>query len=140
MAEQRSASDRDRVIADSGWGIKPDDQPANTAEAGADARRSYRYDPAEPDVVRRLLLAQRRAFNMANRVRVERDRTLILDINADAFAVEGLSFGDENLIAVLDALGAAFNPQEVRGLTPDAAPREFALGRAWAWGAERSGG
>jgi len=140
MAEQRSASDRDRVIADSGWGIKPDDQPANTAEAGADARRSYRYDPAEPDVVRRLLLAQRRAFNMANRVRVERDRTLILDINADAFAVEGLSFGDENLVAVLDALGAAFNPQEVRGLTPDAAPREFALGRAWAWGAERSGG
>ena len=140
MAEQRSASDRDRVIADSGWGIKPDDQPANTAEAGADARRSYRYDPAEPDVVRRLLLAQRRAFNMANRVRVERDRTLILDINADAFVVEGLSFGDENLIAVLDALGAAFNPQDVRRLTPDAAPREFALGRAWAWGAERSGG
>ena len=143
MAEQPTpphTSDRDRVIADSGWGIKPDDQPANTAEAGADARRSHRYDPNEPDVVRRILLAQRRAFNMANRVRVERDRTLILDINADPFVVEGLTFGDENLIAVLDALGAAFNPQEVRQLRPDAAPREFALGRAWAWGAERSGG
>ena len=131
---------RDRVIVDSGWGIKPDDQPANTAEAGEGARRSYTYDPAEPDIVRRILLAQRRAFNMANRVRVERDRTLILDINADPFVVENLSFGDENLIAMLDALGAAFNPQEVRQLKPEAAPREFALGRAWAWGAERSGG
>jgi hypothetical protein len=139
--DQRRAVERDRVIADSGWGIKPDDQPSNTAEAGAAARRSYRYDRTEPDLVRRILLAQRRAFNMANRVRVERDRTLILDINADAFVVEGLTFGDENLIAILDALGAAFNPQEVRRLRPDAAtPREFALGRAWAWGAERSGG
>ena len=63
--------DRDRVIADTGWGIKPDDQPSNTAEAGPQASRAYRYDPAEPDVVRRILLAQRRGFNTANRVRVE---------------------------------------------------------------------
>ena len=133
--------DKDRVIADSGWGIKPDDQPANTAEAGDDACRAYRYDASQPDVVRQILLAQRRGFNTANRVRVERGRTMIIDINKDEFAVEGLGFGDENLIALLERLGAAFNPQELRRMTADeAGPREFPLSRAWAWGAERSGG
>ena len=134
-------SDRDRKIADTGWGIKPDDQPSNTTEAGAAAARNYRYDPAEPDVVRRILLAQRRGFNTANRVRVEPGRTIIFDINKDGFIVEGLSYGDPNLIELLERLGAAFDPPEMRRLTRDeATARDFALTRAWAWGAERSGG
>ena len=136
---------RDRVIVDSGWGIKPDDQPANAAEAKG-AARSWRYDPNTPDVVRQILLAQRRGFNTANRVRIESGggaaggRTVIIDINKDEFAVEGLSFGDENLVALLQALGAAFNPQELRRIDPNAkVVREYPLSRAWAWGSERSG-
>ena len=137
---QQPDSSRDRVIADSGWGIKPDDQPANTAEAGAEALRVYRYDPNEPDVVRRILVAQRRGFNTANRVRIERGRTSIIDINKDAFVIEGLSFGDENLIVLLQALGAAFSPPQLRQVGPEeATPREYSLGRVWAWGAERTG-
>src|SRR4029453_6413506 len=104
------------------------------------APRSYRYDPAEPDLVRRIVVAQRRGFNTATLVRVERGRTLIFDINRDAFVVEGLGYGDEYLIALLQALGAAFDPGELRKLGPDEArAREFALSRAWAWGAERAG-
>jgi len=132
--------ERDRKIADSGWGIKPDDQPANAAEAAHRAAPSYRYDPNEPDVIRRMLLAQRRGFNTANSVRIEAGRTLIFDINKDAFVIEGLSFGDDNLIELLKNLGAAFNPQELRELTPDKnTSREFPLSRVWAWGAERTG-
>jgi hypothetical protein len=127
-------------MADSGWGIKPDDQPANAAEAGDGAVRSYRYDLREPDIVRRILLVQRRAFNVANRVRIEAGRTIILDINGDEFTVEGLSYGDENLVELLQRLGAAFSAGELRQLGPgETATREFALGRVWAWGAERSG-
>jgi hypothetical protein len=139
--QENGSDDRDRVIADSGWGIKPDDQPANTAEAGDRACRAYRYDRGQADAVREILLAQRRGFNTANRVRVERGRTFIIDINKDEFVIEGLGFADDNLIALLERLGAAFNPQELRRLTPDEqGPLEFALSRAWAWGAERSGG
>jgi hypothetical protein len=138
---QKSGPKPERVIVDSGWGIKPDDQPSNTAEAGDGALRTYRYDAAEPDVIRRILLAQRRGFNTANRVRIEPGRTLILDINGDPFVVQGLSYGDENLIVLLERLGAAFNPQHVRSLgAGETMTREFALTRAWAWGAERSGG
>src|SRR5438552_2676643 len=99
--------DRDRKIVDSGWGIKPDDQPANKDEAGKDALRGYRYDPAEPDVIRNILRAQRRGFNLANRVRVEPGRTVIIDINKDEFAIDGMSYGDAKLIELLSNLGAA---------------------------------
>ena len=140
MSQPQDHSGRDRKIADSNWGIKPDDQPANAGQAGDGAPRTYRYDPNEPDVVRRILLAQRRGFNLANRVRVERGKTTIIDLNGDAFVVEGLSFGDENLIVLLQNLGAAFNAPELRRLTPEEpGTREFPLSRAWAWGAERTG-
>lgn len=132
--------ERDRKIADSGWGIKPDDQPANAAEVAGRAASRYRYDPKEPDIIRRMLLAQRRGFNTANRVRIEAGRTLIFDINKDAFVIEGLTFGDDNLIELLKNLGAAFNPQELREIkVGEDTSREFPLSRVWAWGAERTG-
>ena len=140
MAE--SPFQKDRIIADTGWGIKPDDQPSNSAEAKPGTNGVWKYDPAEPDVLRKILLAQRRGFNTANKARVEANRTTIIDINGDGFVVEGLGFGDENLIALLQRLGAAFDPQDLRKLTANdaLAVREYALTRAWAWGAERPAG
>src|SRR5262249_3458661 len=130
----------DRKIADSGWGIKPDDQPANSAQANAAGVRVYRYDPSEPQVVRKILQAQRKSFNTANQVRIEPGRTVVLDINKDEFIVEGLSDGDETLIELLKHLGAASSPPALANLTRDEkAIREYALSRAWAWGAERTG-
>jgi hypothetical protein len=133
-------NDRDRKIVDSGWGIKPDDQPSNTREAGPDATRIYRYDPTEPQVVRKVLQTQRRSFNTANRVRIEPGRTVIIDINKDEFIVEGLTYGDANLIELLKNLGAAFSPPEMAKLGRDEKlTREYPLSRVWAWGAERTG-
>ena len=142
MSHLHKSHSRDRVIADTGWGIKPDDQPSNVNEAPGDANRVYHYEPSEPDVIRRILLAQRRSCNTANRVRVEPERVAILDINGDAFFVEGLRVGDPNLIPLLQNLGAAFDPETFRNLPPggDGATREYPLSRAWAWGAERAGG
>jgi hypothetical protein len=140
MAHEQDSFERDRKLVDSGWGIKPDDQPANAASAGDRASPTYAYDPNEPDVVRRILVAQRKGFNTANRVRIERGRTSIIDINGDSFVIEGLGYGDENLVVLLQNLGAAFSPPELRRLGPDeAVPREFTLSRVWAWGAERTG-
>jgi hypothetical protein len=131
--------EKDRKIADSGWGIKPDDQPANAADAGKHALSTYAYRADEPDAIRNILRAQRRGFNIANRVRVEAERTIIIDINKDEFTVEGLGFGDANLLPLLGALGAACNPQELARLDKSAKPREFSLSKVWAWGAERTG-
>lgn len=136
-----TTNNRDKVIADSGWGIKPDDQPANADEAAPDAKcDTYQYDPADDDGVRKILLAQRRAFNTANKVIIGGGQTRIVDINRDVFVIEGLTFGDPHLIEVLNALGASFNPQNMAKLGTDFdGTREYALGRVSAWGAERSG-
>lgn len=135
-----TSKDRDRKIADSGWGIKPDDQPANAAQPGAAGVHSYRYDPSDPQIVRNILRAQRKSFNVANSVRIEPGRTIILDINKDEFVVEGLSYGEPNLIELLTNLGAAFSPPDLAKLTRDEKTiREYPLSRVWAWGAERTG-
>lgn len=131
---------RDKVIADSGWGVKPDDQPANRNEVPS-ASDVYHYDPNQPDVVRTILRLQRRGFNTAKKMRIEPGRSTIIDINGDPFVVEGLSFGSPHLIDVLTELGAAFDPQQLGELKSGyQGIREYPLGRAWAWGAERSGG
>ena len=87
MPAHDAAPERDCPIADSGWGVKPDDQPSNASEATHRASPVYHYDPGDAGAVRRILLAQRRGFNTANRVRVERGRTTIIDINRDEFVV-----------------------------------------------------
>jgi hypothetical protein len=137
-----SPFNKDRVIADTGWGIKPDDQPSNVSEARSGSNGVWKYDPADPDVLRKILLAQRRGFNTANKARVEATGTTIYDINGDGFIIEGLGYGDENLITLLQRLGAAFDPQDLRKLTANdvSAVREYPLSRAWAWGAERPAG
>ena len=131
---------RDKVIADTGWGIKPDDQPSNHQEASAPSD-VFQYDSHLPNVVRTMLQLQRRSFNTANRVRIEPGRTTIYDINGDPFMIEGLSYGDPNLIDLLIDLGTIFSPPQLRELKPDTTGiREYPLGRVWAWGADRSGG
>src|SRR5262249_62185003 len=102
--------------------------------------RVYRDVPYETKIIRNVLRAQRRSFNIANRVRIEPGRTIIIDINKDEFVIDGLSYGDPKLNELLMHLGAAFNPQELAKLDADEkGTREFPLSRVWAWGAERSG-
>lgn len=140
MAEAEQLSRRDRVIVDSGWGVKPDDQPANADEAGGQVPNVVPYDSAAADMVKRILQIQRRGFNKGSRVRVESTRTTIIDINGDALTVEGLGYGEAKLIELLKHLGAAFDPKHLGQVAPgDSDTREYDLSRVWAWGAERTG-
>jgi hypothetical protein len=131
---------KDKVIADTGWGIKPDDQPSNRGEA-AQATDVFLYDPKLPNIVAIVLRTQRRSFNTAQRVIVEPGRTTIIDINGDPFIAQGLSWGDDNLVEVLLELGATFDPVWMRSLPKTfSEKREYELHKAWAWGAERTDG
>ncbi len=144
-ANETGDADRDRVIADTGWGIKPDDQPANANDVGDEDGRVFHYDAeqhaGDADVVRRILQAQRRACNIPNRVMVETTRVLIMDINGDGFRVQGLGYGCEHLVPLLQTIGAAFDPRQLRKVKPDDPDtREYEVHRAWAWGEERPAG
>ena len=130
----------DKVIANTGWGVKPDDQPANASEATHNDAGGYHYRPDEPDVVRKILQQQRKGFNTANQVVVQPGTTTIIDINSDRFVIQNLSFGSEHLCELLKALGASFSPKQLDELPPDFdGVREYSLTRTWAWGAQRTG-
>jgi hypothetical protein len=140
MSHDQPPKNKDKVIADTGWGVKPDDQPANRNEASAPSDQ-VTYDPKLPDIIRNLLRMQRRSFNTANRVRVEPGKTTIIDINGDGFTINGLSYGNPHTVELLMELGAIVDPLQFKELPPDCPEmREYKLNRAWAWGHERSGG
>ena len=139
-ADGKIIDPRDRAYADSGWGIKPDDQPANAADAGQNAVNETHYDARDPDAIKKILRQQRRGFNLANRIVIEPGKITIYDVNNDPFVVHGLSYGDENLIEILKTLSASFDPRQLRNVaSDDKGTREYPVSRAWAWGAERSG-
>lgn len=143
--DDQSDANRDRVIADTGWGVKPDDQPSNASEVGDANGRVFEYDAkryaGDSDLVRRILQAQRRTCNLANRVSVNATEVVIFDINGDAFHIQGLGYGGEHLIPLLQTFGAAFDPRQLRLVKPtDPDTREYAIHRAWAWGEERPAG
>lgn len=127
---------RDKVLADTGWGLTPADQATQKHDANGDP--TIVYNPAAPDAVGDVMRGQRRVILHANRVRVEPGRTVIIDINGDVCVVEGLSYGDPNLVVVLNNLGAAFDPRFVGSIpADDTKTREYELSRAWAWGDDR---
>ena len=131
--------DKDKVITDSGWGIKPDDQPTDSGQTDPGLRQ-LQYDPGQPDAICHILRQLRRGINTPNRITVEAGRTTFYDINGDAFVIHGLSFGNEHLIEMLRILGMAFDPQHLRDLGDDFdGSCEFSVSRTWAWGAERTG-
>lgn len=130
--------DNNKIYADSGWGIKPDDQPSNASDAGEHARSSMEYQRDDPNILDTIIRAQRRGFNTASKIVVEPGCTTIIDINGDGFQVQGLSYGDDNLIELLKVLGAGFDPRQLRLVeADDKDTREYSLSRAWTWGAER---
>lgn len=143
--ERADRAERDRVIASTGWGVKPDDQPSNASEVGDADGRVFFYDAeryaGDSDLVRRILQAQRRCCNLANRVSVSADEVIIFDLNGDGFNIKGLGYGCEHLIPLLQTVGAAFDPRQLRKVkSSDPDLREYEIHRAWAWGEERPAG
>ena len=137
--ESKRSHSKDRKLAETGWGIKPDSQPANRDEV-ADPQDRFHYRSEDPGGVDEIVRVQQRNFNKARRIVVEPGRTRIIDINKHEFVVEGLSFGQEALIELLERFGAAFNAPLLRTLDADyTGTREFECTARRAWGADRSG-
>ena len=130
---------KDRKLAETGWGIKPDSQPANRDEV-ADLQDRFQHRPDDPSSIDELVRVQQHNFNKARRIIVEPGRTRVIDINKHEFVIEGLSFGQEALIEVLGRFGAAIDAPLLRTLSADyTGTREYECTARRAWGADRSG-
>ena len=69
---------------------------------------------------------------------VNREKTVILDVNRETMEFPGLTYGNATLDELLRELGVVFNPQTLH--IPNATPsgvKEFELTARWTWGHDR---
>ncbi len=70
------------------------------------------------------------------KARLWQDRLQIFDVNKDYFEVRGIGYGDEDIVALLRAVNAAFNPATVHQ-PPPGEYRELDTGRRHTWAEDR---
>ena len=69
---------------------------------------------------------------------VSREKTVVLDVNADGMEFPGLTYGSPVLEELLRELGVIFTPKTLHNpnATPDGV-KEFLLTAKWTWGHDR---
>ena len=72
------------------------------------------------------------------RLRISREKTIVLDINGDGIEFPGLTYGCAALDELLRELGVVFTPQTLHnpGATPGGV-KEFRLSARHPWGEDR---
>jgi len=69
---------------------------------------------------------------------VNREKTVVCDVNKDGIEFPGLTYGCESLDELLRELGIVFNPKTLHN--PQATPtgvKEFDISAKWTWGHDR---
>ena len=67
---------------------------------------------------------------------VWKDRLQVFDVNGDSFEVRGVGYSDTDIIPLLRAVNAAFDPQTIHQAT-DLEYKELLTGRRHPWAEDR---
>ena len=97
---------------------------------------SFQYTAGAVPCVLEFLKRTRSELRILRKVRVYRDRLLVIDINGDAFEVQGLGFQAKEIVPVLNAVNTAYKRDEIHEETTGEY-KEFKTGRRYAWAADR---
>lgn len=96
------------------------------------------YNPDRPDDLLRRLDETVRELGTLKRVTVDPQGTVVTTLNGQECGIDGLSYGDATLVAVLRRVGASFNPATVHDLPPNAERRkEFEITARYPWARDR---
>jgi hypothetical protein len=88
------------------------------------------------EIAREFLKRTRWELRTLRKVRVYTDRLEILDVNGDAFLVRGVGYQDADIIPLLRAVNAAFDPQTIHDpIGQDY--KELLTGRRHPWAEDR---
>lgn len=95
-----------------------------------------RYENGRVADVLEFLKRTRSELRVLRKVRVYRDRVLVIDVNGDWFEVTSLGYPDPDVVPVLKAVNTNFNKDTIHKPTEDEY-KEFLTGRRYAWAADR---
>ncbi len=97
---------------------------------------THEYAPGGLDAALEFLKRTRWELRSLRRVRVWKDHLQVIDVNKDAFEVQGVGYPDADVVPLLRMINAAFNPRTVHEPT-DAEYKEFDTGRRHPWAEDR---
>jgi hypothetical protein len=78
----------------------------------------------------------RSELRQLRKARVWRDRVEVIDVNGDCFELRGVGYPDPDVVALLRAVNAAFDPETIHRPPPGDC-REVDTGRRHAWAEDR---
>jgi hypothetical protein len=105
-------------------------------QAMSEPKATHEYTAGGLAEALEFLKRTRSELRTLRRARLWRDRLQIFDVNGDCFEVRGIGFPDEDVVALLRAINAAFNPQTVHQ-APPGEYRELDTGRRHTWAEDR---
>jgi hypothetical protein len=97
---------------------------------------SHQFTPGGVEAALEFLKRTRWELRQLRKVRIWKDRLQILDINQDAFEIQGIGYADAEVVPLLRMVNTAFNPKTLHDPT-DAEYKEFDTGRRYPWAQDR---
>src|SRR5579884_764714 len=98
----------------------------------ADPLAVHDYQPGGREAALQFLKRTRAELRSLRKARVWKDRLQVIDINADCFEIRGIGYADPDLVPLLRAVNAAFDPRRIHELTAEEF-KEFGTGRRHPW-------
>jgi hypothetical protein len=99
-------------------------------------RAIHQYVPGEVSAALEFLKRTRSELRTLRKVRVWKDKLHIIDVNKDYFEIQGIGYGDAEIVPILRNLNTAFNPQTIHDPI-DLEYKEFDTGRRHPWAEDR---
>ncbi len=96
----------------------------------------FAHDAANLEATLQFLKRTRSELRELRYVRVWPERLQIFDINSDYFEVQQIGYLHADIVAVLQAINTAFDPQRIHTATP-LDFKEYKTGRRYTWAHDR---
>jgi hypothetical protein len=97
---------------------------------------THTHTPGDLATTLEFLKRLRSELRTLRHARVWKDHLHIIDINKDYFEVQGVGYGDPEIVPLLRNLNAAFDPEAIHKEVA-AEYKEFNLGKCYPWAYDR---
>ena len=99
-------------------------------------KATHQYAAGELQAALEFLKRTRSDLRSLRFARVYRDRVQVIDVNGDYFELRNVGYPDADVVPLLRAVNAAFDPDTIHH-QPPGEYREVATGRRHAWAEDR---
>src|SRR5262249_45403324 len=114
----------------------PDGRGAEILAAMTSPLATHEYIPGQLDAALEFLKRTRAELRSLRKARIWRDRFHVIDINKDFFEIRGIGYQDADIVPLLRAVNAAFNPETIHDPI-EAEYKELDTGRRYPWAYDR---